>query len=92
MTGETLTIEGTWEEIAARGAELAGRRVRLIVFPEDDKAGGAQVPPGGVERPWDLDAFLASPSPVTDEEADALWDAIAEDRRKRRARTAESQQ
>jgi hypothetical protein len=32
-------IEGTWEEIRAREAELQGRRVRVIVFPE------AEAPP-----------------------------------------------
>ncbi|MCL6535915.1 MAG: hypothetical protein K6U77_07560 [Armatimonadetes bacterium] len=29
-------IEGTWEEIVARHPELCGRRVRLIVLPEDE--------------------------------------------------------
>ena len=29
----TLELEGTWEEIMAHAAELAGRRVRLIVLP-----------------------------------------------------------
>ena len=34
MTQEALELEGTWEEIVAHGASLAGRRVRLIVFPD----------------------------------------------------------
>src|SRR5689334_3991915 len=29
-----LELEGTWEEVAARAGELAGRRVRLTVLPE----------------------------------------------------------
>lgn len=31
---EQKIIEGTWEEIARRGGELAGRRVRLTVLDE----------------------------------------------------------
>jgi hypothetical protein len=31
-----LELEGTWEEVAARSSELAGRRVRLTVLPESD--------------------------------------------------------
>jgi hypothetical protein len=29
---EQRTFEGTWEEVARHGAELAGRKVRLIVL------------------------------------------------------------
>jgi hypothetical protein len=29
-----LELEGTWEEVAARASELAGRRVRLTVLTE----------------------------------------------------------
>lgn len=35
MTSQPLELEGTWEEIVAQASELAGRRVRLIVLPED---------------------------------------------------------
>jgi hypothetical protein len=31
---EQRTFEGTWEEIVRRGAELAGRKVRLTVLDE----------------------------------------------------------
>lgn len=31
---EEYTIEGTWEEIAARGEEFAGRSVRLTIVPD----------------------------------------------------------
>jgi len=27
-----MVIEGTWEEVAAQGADLKGRRVRLLVL------------------------------------------------------------
>jgi hypothetical protein len=30
---EALELEGTWEEIMAHAAALAGRRVRLVVLP-----------------------------------------------------------
>jgi len=32
-----LEMEGTWEEVAARAGELAGRRVRLTVLPDEKK-------------------------------------------------------
>ena len=31
---EPLELEGTWEEIVAHSAELAGRRVRLVILPD----------------------------------------------------------
>lgn len=36
---EPRTFEGTWEEIAGRAAELAGRKVRLIVIDEPPSPG-----------------------------------------------------
>jgi len=41
-----MILEGTWEEIARRGAELSGRRVRVTVLDE-------------VEAPRTLDQALA---------------------------------
>ncbi|NEP13746.1 MAG: hypothetical protein F6K14_26800 [Symploca sp. SIO2C1] len=38
MTSQPIEIEGTWEEIVAHAAELAGRRVRVIVLPDKPKA------------------------------------------------------
>ena len=35
MTSEPLELEGTWEEIVAHSDELAGRRVRVIVFSDE---------------------------------------------------------
>jgi hypothetical protein len=35
MATALLELEGTWEEIAARASEFAGRRVRLTVLAED---------------------------------------------------------
>jgi hypothetical protein len=35
MKPEALELEGTWEEIAEHANELAGRRVRLIVLPNE---------------------------------------------------------
>jgi|GEM_PF-1144521 len=31
-------IEGRWEEICTRASELQGRRVRLIILPEQEEA------------------------------------------------------
>ncbi|NER24657.1 MAG: hypothetical protein F6J86_15800 [Symploca sp. SIO1B1] len=38
MTSQPIEIEGTWEEIVAHAAELAGRRVRVIVLSDQPKA------------------------------------------------------
>lgn len=34
---EQQVIEGTWEEVTGRAAELRGRRVRVTVLPDDEK-------------------------------------------------------
>lgn len=34
MNSQPIELEGTWEEIAAHAAELAGRRVRVIILPD----------------------------------------------------------
>jgi hypothetical protein len=33
---QPLTLEGTWEEISRRGADLAGKRVRVTVLATAD--------------------------------------------------------
>ncbi|HEX8597129.1 MAG TPA: hypothetical protein VF952_01270 [Chloroflexia bacterium] len=35
MATEIRELEGTWEEIMEHAEELAGRRVRLVVFPSE---------------------------------------------------------
>ncbi len=35
MATEIRELEGTWEEILEHSDELAGRRVRLVVFPSE---------------------------------------------------------
>ena len=45
MSTPLLELEGTWEEVAAHGPELAGRRVRVTVLPEQVQA--AFRPPSG---------------------------------------------
>jgi hypothetical protein len=37
MTSKTRELEGTWEEIQAHAAELAGRRVRVTVLPSPEE-------------------------------------------------------
>jgi len=44
MAEPALELEGTWEEIAARAPEFAGRRVRLIVLGEADQKPSAETP------------------------------------------------
>ncbi len=36
MNSPVLQLEGTWEEVVAHAPELAGRRVRLTVLPEEE--------------------------------------------------------
>ena len=36
MATPLLELEGTWEEIAARASEFAGRRLRVIVLPAEE--------------------------------------------------------
>jgi hypothetical protein len=44
MGSSPLVMEGTWEEIQARAAELAGHRVRVIVLPRPSE-GDSETPP-----------------------------------------------
>lgn len=65
MVTPPLEIEGTWEEIVARAAELKGRRLKVTVLPAEENEAGtieeaiaalaAQVPPEAWENlPEDL--------------------------------------
>lgn len=45
MMSETLELEGTWEEIVAHSAELAGHRVRLIILPDAPEPESNEAPP-----------------------------------------------
>ncbi|MEW6494381.1 MAG: hypothetical protein AB1589_17980 [Cyanobacteriota bacterium] len=45
MTSQPTELEGTWEEIVAYAAELAGRRVRVIVLPDKPEPSPEAVPP-----------------------------------------------
>jgi len=53
---EQLELEGTWEEIVTHSAQLAGRKVRVIVLTEED----------GSESNVDTTSFASvSPNPST---------------------------
>jgi hypothetical protein len=45
MAAPLMELEGTWEEIAARSAELAGRRVRLIILSDEPEEPYPGIPP-----------------------------------------------
>ncbi|GAB4187955.1 MAG: hypothetical protein Fur006_28200 [Coleofasciculaceae cyanobacterium] len=45
MTSQPIELEGTWEEIVAHAAELAGRRVRVIVLPDKPESLPPEAPP-----------------------------------------------
>lgn len=38
MATEIKELEGTWEEILEHADELAGKRVRLVVLPVDERS------------------------------------------------------
>jgi hypothetical protein len=42
MAAPLLELEGTWEEIAAHAPEFAGRRLRVIVLPEEENGASAE--------------------------------------------------
>lgn len=68
MTPALREIEGTWEEITARAAELRGHRLKVIVLspePEVDRP-----PPGSIE------AVVES---LGAQVSDAEWDELPTD-------------
>ncbi len=44
MASGAMVLEGTWEEMRARDAELAGRRVKVIVLPTEDEGTSERSP------------------------------------------------
>lgn len=78
---EQHVIEGTWEEVAARAASLAGsgRRVKLIVPPDESE--GA-IPPENMAALALLDEWLEEDqavSPKERETADREWEEFRAD-------------
>ena len=72
MAQETLELEGTWEEIMAHAAELAGRRVRVVVLPDPMKSGPEERPlPSINQRMLELLAEWDQ-TPLTEEERAVL--------------------
>lgn len=45
MTSEPLELEGTWEEIVTHSDDLAGRRVRVQVLPDEPSSPPPETPP-----------------------------------------------
>lgn len=41
---EPLELEGTWEEIVANSAKLAGHRVRVTVFSDEPESSSPETP------------------------------------------------
>jgi hypothetical protein len=70
MAMPVLELEGTWEEIAARAAEFAGRRVRLTVFLSETEATEDQLPPANRRMLEWLDKWECTP--LTPEEREVL--------------------
>jgi hypothetical protein len=56
MATPPLELEGTWEEIAAHGPELSGRRVRLVVLPAEEPEPYPGLPPEA--RPSSAESLL----------------------------------
>jgi hypothetical protein len=80
----THTIEGTWDEIQAYAAGLAGHRLRVIVDPEDEDHGAPEhlIVRDAAQLHQLLKEGLASPkSPMVDSD----WDDIRQEVRRRAA-------
>ena len=72
MATPVVEFEGTWEEIVAHAAELAGRRVRLTVLPAPADVGPKRPPPSPAnERMLELLSEWEQ-TPLTDEEIAVL--------------------
>jgi hypothetical protein len=77
----TQILEGTWEQVKTHDAELAGRRVRLIVDPDEE-----EIAPASPETPYkirseqQLFALLreGDAGPFYDV-TDKLWDEIRDE-------------
>jgi hypothetical protein len=54
MPAPALQMEGTWEEIRAHAAELAGHRVRVTVLPSEPEAVVEQPPSRSNRRMLEL--------------------------------------
>ncbi|HLN31393.1 MAG TPA: hypothetical protein VK395_26870 [Gemmataceae bacterium] len=96
---ERTVFEGTWEEIAARAPEFAGRRVRLTVLSQQQAADSsldgsqpfwANIRPEelldrlGAKPVTNVEAYLKT-LPHLGDEVTELWQAIADDRARRRS-------
>ncbi|WP_165067629.1 hypothetical protein [Paludisphaera rhizosphaerae] len=72
---EQITIEGTWEEVARRSQELAGRRVRVTVL--DDAA--IPQPTSGSHADEDVPSPLENPIMGMFRDAPDLLDEVVEE-------------
>jgi hypothetical protein len=65
-------LEGTWEEIMAHAAELAGRRVRVTVLPARPES-GQEESPGSSDGQRMLELLAEwEQTPLTEEEREVL--------------------
>jgi hypothetical protein len=103
MSSIPNVIEGTWEEVLEHASELQGRKVRVQLLPIEDSpipesnpaaaASGRVLGPDGVLSPAQPRVFttphefLEGVGPFNREEADALEQAIEENRTIRRSTT-----
>ncbi|MBW3623549.1 MAG: hypothetical protein KY468_09090 [Armatimonadetes bacterium] len=69
MNGDTLELEGTWEEILKHSEELSGRKVRLTAFPKLDLEDETLPPEVKQTLEW-LEEWKNTP--LTEEEIEVL--------------------
>ena len=67
MTSQPLELEGTWEEIIARSAQLAGRRVRVTVLSDHEPLKSAEE---SFRQGW-YEAMTGKTIPLSE-----LWEGI----------------
>jgi len=64
---EQQILEGTWEEVSRHGPQLAGKRVRLTVLPDDGLATAGGVRSRPQHHGFFYGVFSGEPQP-TDED------------------------
>jgi hypothetical protein len=74
MSTQKVELEGIWEDILARSADFAGRRVRLIVYTDgpEDTSGNPPISPKNQRmletfRKWQQTPLTAEEVAVLDE-------------------------
>src|SRR5437868_10777545 len=72
-------LEGTWEEVSRHGPQLAGKRVRLTVLPDEEQAEVRDVQPRPRSYGFFYGVFSGEPQPTNDDFKSAEFQGDADD-------------